>query len=154
MGGYFATRCNHHKSVAKIFQKATVEPSAGNHPVLRGWKPFTFHDEPYFQNWFGKDGPTKNVTAIATAMLPPEKPEKETIAWAIDRDDGGRGVGIVMPHFYRNWKLDDLRTMIMNAIVWTAKKEIPANGVRVKLPELTEFKPASVEPVVKKKTTA
>jgi type 1 glutamine amidotransferase len=151
MGGYFATRCTHHKSVAKVFLKATVEPTEGDHPVLRGWKPFTFHDEPYIQNWFGKDGPAKNVTAIATAMLPPEKPAKETIAWAVSRPDGGRGVGVVMPHFYRNWKLDDLRTLILNAITWSAKAEVPKDGVKVALPELTTFKPASVEPVVKKK---
>jgi hypothetical protein len=151
MGGYFATRCEHHKSVAKVFLQAKVEPTAGEHPVLRGWKAFEFHDEPYIQNWFGKDGPAKNVTPIATAMLPPEKPAKETIAWAINRQDGGRGVGVVMPHFYRNWKLDDLRTLIMNSITWSAKAEVPKEGVQVALPELTTFKPASVEPVPKKK---
>lgn len=151
MGGYFATRCNHHKSVAKVFREATVDPAKGDHPVLRGWKPFTLHDEPYINNYFGKDGPAKNVTVIATAMLPPETPKKETVAWAVERPDGGRGFGIVMPHFYRNWKLDDLRMLILNGIVWTAKGDVPANGVRVKLPDLAEFKPDAIEPPVKKK---
>lgn len=151
MGGYFATRCNHHKSVAKVFPKATIEPTAGDHPVLRGWKSFTCHDEPYIQNWFGKDGPAKNVTVLATSMLPPEKPVKEAVAWAVSREDGGRGVGIVMPHFYRNWKLDDLRTLILNAIVWSAKRDVPKEGMQVTLPDLATFKPASVEPVVRKK---
>jgi len=149
MGGYFATRCDHHKSIAKVFLKATVEPAGGDHPVMRGWKTFEFHDEPYIQNYFGKDGPAKNVTPLATAMLPPEKPQKETIAWATKRADGGRGVGVVMPHFYRNWKLDDLRTLVLNAIVWTAKREVPAGGVAVKLPDLGTFKPVAVEPVTK-----
>ena len=151
MGGYFATRCDHHKSVAKVFLKAKVEPVAGEHPVLRGWKAFEFHDEPYIQNWFGKDGPAKNVTALATAMLPPEKPAKETVAWAVDRKDGGRGVGVVMPHFYRNWKLDDVRTLVLNAIVWTAQRDVPAKGVQTTLPELEKFEPASVEPIPKMK---
>ncbi len=151
MGGYFATRCNHHKSIAKVFREATVEPAKGEHPVLRGWKSFTFHDEPYINNYFGKDGPAKNVTVIATAMLPPEAPKKETIAWAVERPDGGRGFGVVMPHFYRNWKLDDMRTLILNGIVWTAKDDIPANGVRAKLSDLAEFKPDAVEPPIKKK---
>jgi type 1 glutamine amidotransferase len=150
MGGYFATRCTHHKSVARVFKEATVEPAKGDHPVIRGWKSFTLHDEPYINNFFGKDGPAKNVTALATAMLPPEKPNKETVAWAAERPDGGRGVGIVMPHFYRNWAQDDLRTLILNAIVWTAKQEVPKDGVRVKLPELATFKPAAVEPPAKK----
>lgn len=145
-GGYFATRCNHHKSVARVFKEATIEPAKGDHPVLRGWKQFTLHDEPYINNFFGKDGLAKNVTPLATAMLPPEKPNRETVAWAAERADGGRGAGVVMPHFYRNWALDDLRTLILNAIVWTARRDIPKDGVRVPLPDLKAFKPAAVEP--------
>jgi type 1 glutamine amidotransferase len=146
MGGYFATRCNHHKSVARVFKEATIEPTKADHPVLRGWKSFTLHDEPYINNYFGKDGPDKTVTPLATAMLPPEKPNRETVAWAVARPDGGRGVGVVMPHFYKNWQLDDLRTLILNAVLWTAKQDVPKDGVRVKLPDLTSFKPAAVEP--------
>jgi type 1 glutamine amidotransferase len=149
-GGYFATRCNHHKSVARVFKEATIEPAKGDHPVLRGWKTFTLNDEPYINNFFGKDGLAKNATALATAMLPPEAPKKETVVWAAERADGGRGVGVVMPHFYKNWALDDLRTLILNAIVWTAKREVPKDGVRVKLPDLASFKPAAVEPPAKK----
>ena len=150
MGGYFATRCNHHKSVARVFKEATIEPAKADHPVLRGWKTFTLHDEPYINNYFDKDGPAKNVTALATAMLPPEKPNKEIVAWAVDRADSGRGFGVVMPHFYRCWQLEDLRTMILNGILWTAKQDVPKGGVRVKLPDLATFKPAAVEPGMKK----
>jgi hypothetical protein len=35
----------------------------------------------------------------------------------------------------------------MNAIVWTAKREIPAGGVKTKSPDLAAFEPASVEPL-------
>jgi hypothetical protein len=150
-GGYFATRCKHHQSIARVFQEATIEPTKVEHPILRGWKGFTLHDEPYINNYFGKDGPAKGVTAIATAMLPPEKPNKETVGWVIERPDGGRGAGLVMPHFFRNWGNDDLRTLILNLIVWTTKHDIPKDGVRVKLPELASFKPASVDPVPRKK---
>lgn len=149
-GGYFATRCKHHKSVARVFKQATIEPTKAAHPILRGWKGFTLHDEPYINNYFGKDGPAGNVVALATAMLPPEKPMRETVAWAAERPDGGRGASVVMPHFYRNWRLDDLRTLILNAIVWTARQEVPRGGVRVKLPDLATFKPAAVEPPAKK----
>jgi hypothetical protein len=46
-----------------------------------------------------------------------------------------------MPHYYRNWELADLRTLILNGIVWTAGVEIPGAGVRVELPALTSFEP-------------
>lgn len=145
-GGYFATRCTHHKSIARVFPEATIEPGETDHPVLRGWQKFTVNDEPYINNFFGKDGPAKGVTILATSQLPPEKPQAETVAWAVERTDGGRGVGVVMPHFFRNWKDDDLRTLILNGIVWAAGAEVPKGGVQVKLPELTEFKPDAVEP--------
>jgi type 1 glutamine amidotransferase len=146
MGGYFATNCPHHQSIAKIYPAATIEPTKAEHPVLRGWKPFTVHDEPYINNYFGKDGPAKNVTPLATSMLPPDSPKPEIVAWAVSRDDGGRGIGVVMPHFYRNWQVADLRKLILNGIVWSARLEVPAVGVETQTPDLAQFEPAAIEP--------
>jgi hypothetical protein len=130
LGGYFANRsCPHHESFARIFNAATITPAAAQHPIAHGWKEFTLHDEPYINNYFGK-GENKlasNVTAIATSMLPPEAPKRETVAWCVERNDGGRGFGIV------------------NAIVWTAKLEVPADGVQSTLPDLKDFKPVAVD---------
>ncbi len=148
MGGYFANRtCPHHTSIAKIYPSATITPVAPDHPVSRGWKEFTLHDEPYINNYFGKDENrlAPNVTALATSMLPPESPNRETVAWCIDRPDGGRGFGIVMPHFYKNWREEDLRRFIMNGIVWTTHVEVPSEGVVTTLPDLAKFEPESVE---------
>ena len=146
MGGYFATKCAHHQSIARIYQAATIEPEKSEHPVLRGWRQFTVHDEPYIKNYFGKEGPAKNVTALATSLLPPEAPQRETVAWAVSRPDGGRGMGVVMPHFYKNWQVADLRMLILNGIVWSAKLEVPKEGVRTTLPDLAQFEPAAIEP--------
>jgi type 1 glutamine amidotransferase len=148
MGGYFATRCKHHQSIAKIYPAATITPAAPDHPVSRGWREFTLRDEPYINNYFGSDGNrlASNVTALATSLLPPESPKPEVVAWATQRPDGGRGFGIVMPHFYRNWKMDDLRRFILNGIVWTAQREVPQDGVQTPSPDLAAFEPASIEP--------
>jgi type 1 glutamine amidotransferase len=149
MGGYFATRCKHHQSIAKIFPAATISPAAPSHPVCRGWKEFTLHDEPYINNFFGQDGNQlrPGVTALATSMLPPETPKRETVSWSVERPDSGRGFGIVMPHFYRNWKNEDLRRFILNGVVWTAKLEVPAGGVQSPSPDLAAFQPESVDPL-------
>jgi type 1 glutamine amidotransferase len=147
MGGYFANRsCKHHESFAKIFPTATITPAATAHPTLRGWKEFTLHDEPYTNNFFGRGNiMAPNVTALATSMLPPETPKRETVAWCVERPDSGRGFGIVMPHFYKNWRVDDLRRFILNGIVWTTKLEVPAEGVQTSAPDLAAFKPDSIE---------
>jgi type 1 glutamine amidotransferase len=149
LGGYFATKCVHHQSIAKIYPAATITPAAPAHPVSRGWREFTLNDEPYINNYFGGEGNSllPGVTVLATSMLPPDAPRNERVAWCVERPDGGRGFGIVMPHFYRNWKLEDLRRFILNGIVWTAKLDVPADGVRTAPPDLAAFAPAAVEPL-------
>ncbi|MEM9643548.1 MAG: hypothetical protein AAF989_01030 [Planctomycetota bacterium] len=171
LGGYFATRCNHHRSVARIFKNATIEkapirrtdsesrsdettsnrvgdPDANReHPIQRGWQPFTLHDEPYINNYFGPNDNqmAAGAFAVATSMLPPEDPKPQVVAWGIERGDGGRGFGIVMPHFFRSWDNDELRKMIFNGIVWTAKAEVPFKGVEVDLQALESYDPVSVD---------
>jgi len=128
-GGYFATKCAHHQSVAAVFE-ATITPAAGKHPVMRGWETFEMRDEPYTRNWFGKkrgksEGLASGGFALATTSYPPAAPVKEVIAWGIERADGGRGVGITMPHFFRNWEVEALRMFVLISILWTAKLEVP-----------------------------
>lgn len=153
MGGYFATRCAHHQSIAKIYPAAEITPAAPKHPIWHGCNSFRLHDEPYINNYFGKDKnkAAANVTLLATSMLPPENPKPETVAWCVDRPDGGRGFGIVMPHFYRSWKIEDLRRFILNGIAWSAKLEVPAKGVNTTLPALVTFEPESVDPQPRKR---
>jgi type 1 glutamine amidotransferase len=160
MGGYFANRsCPHHESVAKIFETATITPATPQHPIANGWQEFTLKDEPYIRNFFSKEGnklggtgdkPAPGVTILATSMLPPEAPKPEPVAWCAERADTGRGFGIVMPHFYRNWKVEELRRFILNGIIWTAKLEVPKEGVQSMVPDLATFGPGSVEPLPRK----
>jgi type 1 glutamine amidotransferase len=150
IGGYFANRsCPHHQSVARVFEEATITPSAPAHPIWRGCGQFTLHDEPYIANYFGPENnhPAPNVTILATAMLPPEDPKPEPVAWCVDRADGGRGAGIVMPHFYRNWLIEDLRKLVLNTIVWSARVDVPSAGAASPAPDLASFKPDSIDPL-------
>jgi type 1 glutamine amidotransferase len=120
-----------------------------DHPTTRGLKPFELNDEWYYHMRFAPE--MKGVTPILTALPPeeslsrPDGPhsgnphvrkavlenqEPQHVAWAFERPDGkGRGFGFTGAHFHRNWQHDDFRTLILNAIVWTAKLEVPENGV-------------------------
>lgn len=149
MGGYFSTGgAPHHKSVARVFPSVTISPASGKHPILRGWREFTLPEEPYYNNYFGPDNNrmAPNVTALATALLPPESPKPETVAWCVQRPDGGRGFAVVMPHFYRTWANDDFRRLALNGIAWSAKFEIPKSGIQTPAPDLAAFQPDSIEP--------
>jgi len=102
--------------------------------VARGVKAFAIHDELYYRIVFSRRyvarGGEKPLTDILTAMLPPDKPHREVVAWALQRDDGGRAFMYTGPHNYTSWQNESLRRMVLNAILWTAKAEVPEGGVR------------------------
>ena len=118
------------------------------HPIARGVKPFAINDEWYFHMRF-REG-MKGVTPILTAV-PPEstmsrrdgphegnpavreavkRGEPQHLAWACQRPDGGRGFGFTGAHFHKNWGDENFRKLVLNAILWTAKVEVPAEGVQ------------------------
>jgi type 1 glutamine amidotransferase len=105
-----------------------VTQAAPKHPISRGWKSFAGKDEWYYLIRFLPND--RRVTPILTAMLPKDAPNKETIAWAVERADGGRGFGFTGAHFHSNWGIPDFRRMIVNAILWSAKVNLPAGGAK------------------------
>ena len=117
------------------------------HPITSGVKPFAINDEWYYHMRF-REG-MKGVTPILTALPPdatlkrPDGPhsgnpavraaiarkEPQHMAWASVREGGGRGFGFTGGHNHWNWGDPNFRKLVLNAIVWTAKGDIPAAGV-------------------------
>ncbi len=108
-----------------------VTQASPQHPISRGWKSFSGRDEWYYKTRFREND--KRVTPILTTMLPKEAPEQEVIAWAVERVDGGRGFGFNGGHFHQNWGMPEFRRMVINAILWTAKIEVPRGGAKCDL---------------------
>ena len=121
------------------------------HPITRGVEPFKINDEWYFHIRFpeGKSGVTRILSAVPTpdTMDRPDgthsgnpamreavkRHEPQCVAWARQRPDGGRGFGFTGGHFHKNWGDDNFRKLVLNAILWTAKIEVPADGVQSKV---------------------
>lgn len=53
----------------------------------------------------------------------------EILMWAYNRPDGGRGFGFTGGHPHLNWANDNYRKLVLNAILWCAQAEVPAEGV-------------------------
>ena len=68
-----------------------------------------------------------------------ERKEPQHVAWVATRSGGGRGFGFTGGHFHRNWKNDNFRRMVLNAIVWIAGGEVPAGGVASRTPDDKEM---------------
>ena len=60
----------------------------------------------------------------------PASRASRSVAWAVERAGGGRGFGFTGGHFFDNWGVDEFRRMVLNAILWTAHVEVPADGVQ------------------------
>lgn len=117
-------------------------------PISNGLpEEFPAYDEFYYSMEFSKEHDGGCCGAAVTGVPKPEKmiryinmwnqngedgfgkPQK--LMWYKDtpKKDGGRGIGFVGGHYHRNWAIDEFRKMVLNAIVWTARGEVPKNGV-------------------------
>lgn len=160
IGGYFETFWSVNPTWEADFTKLP------EHPITRGVKPFKIRDEWYYHMRFQPD----HVTPILSAIPPEEtrnhpddahggnqyvrarKGMSEDVAWAYERPDGGRGFGFTGAHFHTNWGNDDFRKLVLNAIVWIAKVEVPPDGVQSKV--TTEELGQNLDPKGRKKKPA
>ncbi len=157
IGGYFETDW----SVNPHWKAEFVE--LPDHPITRGVQPFSSQDEWYYHMRF-RDG-MQGVTPILTAIPPAETLQRpdgphsgnphvrakagqpQHVAWATERADGGRGFGFTGGHWHWNWGDDNFRRIMLNAIVWAAKMEVPEGGVPMESVNLARLQENQDEPL-------
>jgi type 1 glutamine amidotransferase len=143
MGGYYETNFSVNPMWDPKFD------SLPNHPITRGVKPFSNHDEWYFNmRWTADTASKKRITPILTdkpsdevrkgPYVSPRGPydhiiadsgKVETMMWVFERPDGGRSFGFTGGHTHTNWGDPNQRKVVLNALLWIAKIEVPNNGV-------------------------
>jgi hypothetical protein len=79
---------------------------------------------------------------LEVPVLPGRNPDGRWVAWATEREGGSRAFGTSCGHFYDNWKSDDFRKLMLNAIAWTAKLDPPEGGVESVYVERDQIKEA------------
>ena len=120
IGGYFETDWSVNPHWKADFQELP------QHDITRGVKPFAIQDEWYYHMRFRPE--MQGVTPILTAVPPastlerPDGPhsgnphvrakagQPQHVAWAAERDGGGRGFGFTGGHFHWNWGDPNFRT--------------------------------------------
>jgi hypothetical protein len=145
--GYYETNFSVNPMWAPAFD------SFPNHPVTRGVKPFSNRDEWYFNmRWASDQAAMKRLTPILTATpgddvrkgpyVSPAGPyphiiadsgRVETMMWVYERPDGGRSFGFTGGHTHTNWGDPNQRKVVLNALLWIAKMDVPAHGVEDKI---------------------
>jgi tetratricopeptide (TPR) repeat protein len=141
IGGYFETDWSVNPHWTAKYSKLP------DHPITRGVRPFEINDEWYYHMRF-REG-LNGVTPILTDLPPAEslarpdgshsgnphvraavaRGEAQHMAWAVEREDGGRGFGFTGGHVHWNWADPNFRKLVLNAIAWCAKVDVPQDGV-------------------------
>lgn len=141
MGGYFETHWSVNPHWVAEFK------TIPEHPITRGVVPFSVNDEWYFHMRFQPD--MKGITPILSAIPPPSTMKRsdgshsgnpavrkavaeklpQHVMWAFERENGGRGFGFTGAHYHLNWGKTNFRKVVLNALLWIAKAEVPEGGV-------------------------
>ncbi len=53
--------------------------------------------------------------------------------WVYERPDGGRSFGFTGGHTHANWGDANQRKIMLNALLWIAKVDVPKGGVEDKI---------------------
>lgn len=159
LGGFFET----HWSVNPHW--VADYTSFPEHAVTRGVRPFKANDEWYFHMRFRPemDGVTPILSAVAPehTMTRPDGPHSgnpavrravaegvpQHTAWVFERSNGGRSFGFTGGHFHWNWGREEILRLVCNAIVWTAKVEVPESGLPVMRPSVERLEQGQDEPI-------
>ena len=131
-----------------------------DHPVANGVKPFQIKDEWYFNIRFLNELSGNEAAASEGVQFTPilvaapsdevragpyvypqgpyphieaNRSRAEAMMWVVERADGGRGMGFTGGHYHDNWSNDDYRKIVLNALVWLTKADVPPQGVESNL---------------------
>jgi type 1 glutamine amidotransferase len=111
-------------NVGLSFGKSPLEQLKPDHPICRGWSEYEIDDEYYLNPTVGKATPLLRVKE-------PKEGKEVIVGWAYERPEGGRSFATTLGHPYANFQREPFRRMLVNAILWAAKVEVPKDGADV-----------------------
>jgi type 1 glutamine amidotransferase len=112
-----------------VVKEAKFQVASPKHPVMAGIKSF----ELPFEEFYYKLKVPKSPKHWTPLVRVPIDGNAETVCWAWQRPDGGHSFGYSGLHFHVNWRHEQHRQLIAQAVLWTLKLPVPKDGVKVKL---------------------
>lgn len=139
-GGFFETGFS-----VNPFWTADLTPKSG-HPISNGIdSPVVANDEFYLNMRFAEEKCCGDHFGLVEAKFEEDRVtrynnlwneygdnrfgESVKLMWCRDSQDQGRGVGFTGGHYHHNWANDGFRKLVLNAIVWAARGDVPESGV-------------------------
>jgi hypothetical protein len=104
------------------------------HAITRGVTPFQIDDGYLWKLDFVPE--RKGVTPLMSTIGPKDmttKPEESVVAWAYERENGGKSFTFTGAHLHASLGQEGYRRLLTNAALWTAGVEVPKAGAPVQL---------------------
>ena len=107
------------------------------HAITRGVKPFKIDD-----GWLTNSRFTPELKGVTPLLrtAPPKNPPATTplgndaiVSWAYERPNGGRSFVFTGGHLHSSFSQEGYRRYLTNAILWSAKLDVPKDGAPVEL---------------------
>ncbi len=139
-------------SISNHYTAEFDKPAA--HPIVEGVGSFHLFDECYYHlRDAGTVEPLLTLHPPSSTIQPGLTPyrgndyarksladgEAQYCAWAYERLEGGRAFGFTGGHYHWSWARDEVRKLVMNAIVWAAGAEVPQGGVNTPRPDAAQM---------------
>jgi hypothetical protein len=105
-----------------------MRPAAPGHPVLSGVRPWTYRDEVFCRFHLPPD-PRRTDLLIGRPTEDRQKIGEQVVAWAYQREDGGRGFVYGGVDWHENMLIEDYRRFLLNGIAWAAGLTVPEEGI-------------------------
>jgi type 1 glutamine amidotransferase len=143
-GGYFDWEENGQRkwySNITTVDNADVKLATPDHSIVRGVKPFKMKEEFYYNIRFDPADKAL-IPLLSVPALNGRAENGNTVTWCRERANKGRGFATTCGHFYDNWKNDDFRKLVLNALAWTAHVDVPKEGVISQFPTREEIEKA------------
>jgi type 1 glutamine amidotransferase len=126
-GGYYEWKGPPERRSAIKTLETDVKLGVPQHPISNGLRDFKLKDEYYYKLRFRPNDPKLKPILQVPALS--DDPEQQIVAWAVERQGGGRGFSTTTGHFFENWKNDSYRKLMLNAVLWTSGTDVPPGGV-------------------------
>lgn len=110
--------------------------AVSTHPINHGMKPFELPGDGWLYNLHFAE---KGVTHLLACPMPDSSRKTEdakvhagraeTVAWSFERPNGGRSFGFTGCDLHSNWADANQRLLVLNGILWSARIDVPADGL-------------------------
>jgi quercetin dioxygenase-like cupin family protein/type 1 glutamine amidotransferase len=125
-------------------ETAPIALPNASHPIANGVGEFNYLDEFYPTIEVSESASITpilqgrvHIQAKRSGPVFEEPPTNRTVAWAYEQENGSRAFAYSGGHYLASFDQAQVRTILLNSILWAAHADVPEKGVSTSVPTIT-----------------